>query len=79
MYLKGADTADLINEITELLKPYQSTEAPTPAIPDRTTAAKPATKPAATTKKTNTTPAAKVKLPKQTAKVKANGKKKIKK
>lgn len=84
--LKGADAADLINELTELLKPYQSTEAPTPSIPDSTTAskpntttaAKPATKPATTAKKTNTTAAAKVKLTKQTAKVKANGKKKIK-
>ena len=82
----SADAADLINELTELLKPYQSTEAPTPSIPDSTTAskpnttttAKPATKPAATAKKTNTTAAAKVKLTKQTAKVKANGKKKIK-
>ena len=60
--------------------------APTPSIPDSTTAskpntttaAKPATKPATTAKKTNTTSAAKVKLTKQTAKVKANGKKKIK-
>ena len=67
-------------------EPYQSTEAPTPSIPDSTTAskpntttaAKPATKPATTAKKTNTTAAAKVKLTKQTAKVKANGKKKIK-
>ncbi len=82
----SADAADLINELTELLKPYQSTEAPTPSIPDSTTAskpntttaAKPATKPATTAKKTNTTAAAKVKLTKQTAKVKANGKKKIK-
>ena len=82
----SADAADLINELTELLKPYQSTEAPTPSIPDSTTAskpntttaAKPATKPATTAKKTNTTSAAKVKLTKQTAKVKANGKKKIK-
>ena len=70
---------------TELLKPYQSTEAPTPSIPDSTTAskpntttaAKPATKPATTAKKPNTT-ATKVKLAKQTTKVKANGKKKIK-
>ena len=85
MYLKGADAADLINELTELLKPYQSTEAPTPSIPDSTTAskpntttaAKPATKPATTAKKPNTT-ATKVKLAKQTTKVKANGKKKIK-
>lgn len=83
--LKGADAADLINELTELLKPYQSTEAPTPSIPDSTTAskpntttaAKPATKPATTAKKPNTT-ATKVKLAKQTTKVKANGKKKIK-
>ena len=82
----SADAAYLINELTELLKPYQSTEAPTPSIPDSTTAskpntttaAKPATKPATTAKKTNTTAAAKVKLTKQTAKVKANGKKKIK-
>lgn len=75
----SADAADLINELTELLKPYQSTEAPTPSIPDSTTtAAKPATKPATTAKKTNTTATAKVKLTKQTAKVKANGKKKIK-
>lgn len=82
----SADAADLINELTELLKPYQSTEAPTPSIPDSTTAskpntttaAKPATKPATTAKKTNKTAAAKVKLTKQTAKVKANGKKKIK-
>ena len=43
MYLKGADAADLINELTELLKPYQSTEAPTPSIPDSTTASKPNT------------------------------------
>ena len=56
----SADAADLINELTELLKPYQSTEAPTPSIPDSTTAskpntttaAKPATKPATTAKKT---------------------------
>ena len=83
--LKGAGAADLINELTELLKPYQSTEAPTPSIPDSTTAskpntttaAKPATKPATTAKKPNTT-ATKVKLAKQTTKVKANGKKKIK-
>lgn len=83
--LKGAGADDLINELTELLKPYQSTEAPTPSIPDSTTAskpntttaAKPATKPATTTKKPNTT-ATKVKLAKQTTKVKANGKKKIK-
>ena len=81
----SADAADLINELTELLKPYQSTEAPTPSIPDSTTAskpntttaAKPATKPATTAKKPNTT-ATKVKLAKQTTKVKANGKKKIK-
>lgn len=81
----SADAADLINELTELLKPYQSTEAPTPSIPDNTTAskpntttaAKPATKPATTAKKPNTT-ATKVKLAKQTTKVKANGKKKIK-
>ena len=72
----SADAADLINELTELLKPYQSTEAPTPSIPDSTTAskpntttaAKPATKPATTAKKPNTT----------ATKVKANGKKKIK-
>lgn len=63
----SADAADLINELTELLKPYQSTEAPTPSIPDSTTASKP-----------NTTTATKVKLAKQTTKVKANGKKKIK-
>ena len=82
----SADAADLISELTELLKPYQSTEAPKPSTPDTTTAskpntttaAKPATKPATTAKKTNTKPAAKVKLAKQTAKVKANGKKKIK-
>lgn len=81
----SANAADLINELTELLKPYQSTEAPTPSIPDSTTAskpntttaAKPATKPATTAKKPNTT-ATKVKLAKQTTKVKANGKKKIK-
>ena len=81
----SADAADLVNELTELLKPYQSTEAPTPSIPDSTTAskpntttaAKPATKPATTAKKPNTT-ATKVKLAKQTTKVKANGKKKIK-
>lgn len=81
----SADAADLINELTELLKPYQSTEAPTPSTPDSTTAskphtttaAKPATKPATTAKKPNTT-ATKVKLAKQTTKVKANGKKKIK-
>ena len=81
----SADAADLINELTELLKPYQSTEAPTPSIPDSTTAskpntttaAKPATKPATTAKKPNTT-ATKVKLARQTTKVKANGKKKIK-
>ena len=81
----SADAADLINELTELLKPYQSTEAPTPSIPDSTTAskpntttaAKPATKPATTAKKPNTT-ATKVKLAKQTTKVKANGKKTIK-
>ena len=75
----SADAADLINELTELLKPYQSTpDSTTVSKPNTTTAAKPATKPAATTKKTNTTPAAKVKPTKQTAKVKANGKKKIK-
>lgn len=73
----SADAADLINELTELLKPYQSTEAPTPSIPDSTTASKPNTKPATTAKKPNTT-ATKVKLAKQTTKVKANGKKKIK-
>ena len=77
----SADAADLINELTELLKPYQSTEAPTPSIPDSTTASKPntttAAKPATTAKKPNTT-ATKVKLAKQTTKVKANGKKKIK-
>ena len=76
----SADAADLINELTELLKPYQSTEAP-PSIPDSTTASKPntttAAKPATTAKKPNTT-ATKVKLAKQTTKVKANGKKKIK-
>ena len=87
--LKGAGADDSVllahNELTELLKPYQSTEAPTPSIPDSTTAskpntttaAKPATKPATTAKKPNTT-ATKVKLAKQTTKVKANGKKKIK-
>lgn len=82
----SADAADLISELTELLKPYQSTEEPKPSTPDTTTAskpntttaAKPATKPATTAKKTNTKPAAKVKLAKQTAKVKANGKKKMK-
>ena len=73
----SADAADLISELTELLKPYQSTEEPKPSTPDNTTAAKPATKPATTAKKTNTT-TANVKLAKQTAKVKANGKKKIK-
>lgn len=73
----SADAADLINELTELLKPYQSTEAPTPSIPDSTTASKPNTKPATTAKKPNTT-ATKVKLAKQTTKVKTNGKKKIK-
>ena len=81
----SADAADLISELTELLKPYQSTEEPKPSTPDTTTAskpntttaAKPATKPATTAKKTNTT-AAKVKLAKQTTKVKANGKKKMK-
>lgn len=73
----SADAADLINELTELLKPYQSTEAPTPSIPDNTTASKPNTKPATTAKKPNTT-ATKVKLAKQTTKVKTNGKKKIK-
>ena len=73
----SADAADLINELTELLKPYQSTEAPTPSIPDNTTASKPNTKPATTAKKPNTT-ATKVKLAKQTTKVKANGKKTIK-
>ena len=67
----SADAADLINELTELLKPYQSTEAPTPSIPDSTTASKPNTTTAAKT-------ATKVKLAKQTTKVKANGKKKIK-
>lgn len=71
----SADAADLINELTDLLKPYQST-------PDSTTVSKPntttATKPATTAKKPNTTPATKVKPTKQTAKVKANGKKKIK-
>lgn len=82
----SADAADLINELTELLKPYQSTEAPVPSTPNSTTAskpntttaAKPATKPATTAKKTNTKPATKVKLTKQTTKVKATGKKKIK-
>lgn len=119
----SADAADLINELTELLKPYQSTEAPKPSNPDTTTASKPntttaakpntttaakpatkpsatvnkpattskktntkpastakksSTKPATTQKKSNTTSVAKVKLAKQTAKVKANGKKKIK-
>lgn len=82
----SADAADLINELTELLKPYQSTEAPVPSTPNSTTAskpntttaAKPATKPATTAKKTNTKPATKVKLTKQTTKVKTNGKKKIK-
>ena len=73
----SADAANLINELTELLKPYQSTEAPTPSIPDNTTASKPNTKPATTAKKPNTT-ATKVKLAKQTTKVKTNGKKKIK-
>lgn len=73
----SADAADLINELTELLKPYQSTEAPTPSIPDNTTASKPNTKPATTAKKPNTT-ATKVKLAKQTTNVKTNGKKKIK-
>lgn len=82
----SADAADLINELTELLKPYQSTEAPVPSTPNSTTASKPntttatkpATKPATTAKKTNTKPATKVKLAKQTTKVKANGQKKIK-
>lgn len=73
----SADAADLINELTELLKPYQFTEAPTPSIPDNTTASKPNTKPATTAKKPNTT-ATKVKLAKQTTNVKTNGKKKIK-
>lgn len=73
----SADAADLINELTELLKPYQSTEAPTPSIPDSTTASKPNTTTATTAKKPNTT-ATKVKLAKQTTKVKANGKKTIK-
>lgn len=78
----SADAADLINELTELLKPYQSTESPVPSTPNSTTASKPntttATKPATTAKKTNTKPATKVKLAKQTTKVKANGQKKIK-
>lgn len=78
----SADAADLINELTELLKPYQSTEAPVPSTPNSTTASKPntttATKPATTAKKTHTKPATKVKLAKQTTKVKANGQKKIK-
>ena len=71
----SADAADLINELTDLLKPYQSTpDSTTVSKPNTTTAAKSAT----TAKKTNTTATAKVKLTKQTAKVKANGKKKIK-
>lgn len=87
----SADAADLILELTELLKPYQSAEKPsnpgssatTTTKPstsgsNTTTAAKPATKPATTAKKNNTTTATKIKLAKQTAKVKTNGKKKIK-
>ena len=73
----SADAADLISELTELLKPYQSAEKPDSSTTDNTTAAKPATKPATTATKTNTT-TTKVKLTKQTVKVKANGKKKIK-
>lgn len=48
------------------------------AAADNTTAVKPATKPTTTAKKPSTKPATKVKLTKQTAKVKAAGKKKIK-
>ena len=87
----SADAADLILELTELLKPYQSTENPKPSNPgsDTTTAAKPSTSGSNTTTAakpstsgSNTTTAnktaTKITLAKQTAKVKVNGKKKIK-
>ena len=70
----GATTAE---EVTTTYNFTVSKKTVTPSKPDNTTSAKPATKPATTAKKPNTT-AAKVKLAKQTTKVKANGKKKIK-
>lgn len=70
----GATTGE---EVTNTYNFTVSKKAVTPSTSDNTTAAKPATKPATTAKKQNTT-ATKVKLAKQTVKVKANGKKKIK-
>ena len=70
----GATTGE---EVTNTYNFTVSKKAVTPSTSDNTTAAKPATKPATTAKKPNTT-ATKVKLAKQTTKVKANGKKKIK-
>lgn len=58
-------------EVTNTYNFTVSKKAVVPSAPDNTTSAKPATKPA-------TTPASKIKLAKQTAKAKANGKKKIK-
>lgn len=65
-------------EEKEVATTYNFTVAKKTVAPDNTTASKPATKPATTAKKNNTKPVAKVTLAKQTAKVKANGKKKIK-
>ena len=62
----------------EVTTTYNFTVVKKAVAADNTTAAKPATKPATTAKKPSTKPAAKVKLAKQTAKVKASGKKKIK-
>lgn len=76
----SADAADLINELTELLKPYPATD-PTPTTPtpdtkpDTTPDTKPTVKP---TTKPTVKPAAKVKLAKQSVKLKTNGKKAIK-
>ena len=70
----SADAADLINELTELLKPYQSAQTPEPT-PAPTTTPEPTTTPKPDTSTATTT---QVKLAKQTAKVKSNGKKSIK-
>ena len=65
------------SEATEVTNTYNFTVSPKAIAPDNTTTTTPATKPATTTNKTTST-VAKIKLAKQTAKVKANGKKKIK-
>ena len=75
----SADAADLINELTELLKPYQNTETPdtgdkTPETQPSESNQTPETQPSNTTPSTDKTSS----LAKQTVKLKAFGKGKLK-